>query len=476
MDRLMQERAPLWEALAKHAAGRRARFHVPAHGGRFAALKQLIGAGARFDLTELNDLDDLHAPTAAIAEAEALAAASIGAAEAHFLVNGTSAGIEALLLATVHPGARALVARDAHQSVVNGLILAGADPVYLRPAIDAAHGRSLGVPASEVVAAARSSPEAVACQLTNPNYYGIFRDYSALPYRNLPPVLVDEAHGVHLYYCDGGPGGALTAGACGTALSMHKSGLALTQSALVAVAGPTVDHGRLRAALRLVQSSSPSYLLMAGLDLARSELATHGSELIERSHERRRRLKERINRIEHLSVWTGGDSDVDSEHPLRLMVSVAALGVTGWQAAGFLADRGVDCELADFTGVLLALGYFGTEADDQRLLGGLQALARERKGPATAKFTCDWPALVALTHERALTPRDAFFAPAESVALADVAGRIAADTVCPYPPGVPLVVPGEVITVEDVSAIESVLQAGGRVHGVDLARRVSAVI
>lgn len=483
-ERLSQERAPLWEALAAHAAGRRARFHVPAHGGRFPALRSLLGPGIRFDLTELDDLGDLHAPSGPIAAAERLAAASVGADEAHFLVNGTTAGIEALLLAAVRPGDKVLIGRDAHRSVIAGLILAGAEPVYMRPRIDAAAGRSLGVPAEEVLAALAANPDAAACQLTNPNYYGIERDYGPVygavrarssPTR--PALLVDEAHGAHRYFEDGRRGD-LAAGADGAALSFHKSGLSPTQSALIALRGPAIDRVRLRAGLRVVQSSSPSYLLMAGLDLARRELALHGPELIARSRTRRRELAERVGSIEGLSVWTPAGPDVESAHPLRLVVDVAALGITGWRAAAFLSERGIDCELADFEGVLLALDFFGGAAQDRRLLAGLRALVQAGRGRRRkrAALTGEWPWLYSSARSRELTPREAFFAASEWVPLRAAAGRIAADAVCPYPPGVPLVVPGELITREDCALIETILRAGGRVQGLSQAGRLIAVV
>lgn len=473
--KLGQERAPLWEALANHAAGRRARFHVPAHGGRFPALKQLLGPGARFDLTELEGLDDLHAPAGPISEAEQLAAVSLGADEAHFLVGGTSAGIEALLLAVARPGARVLIGRDAHRSVVAGLILAGADPVFMLPRIDAS-GRSLGVPAEEVAAALAANPDAVACQLTNPNYFGVERDYTRILASAAIPVLVDEAHGVDRYYSGPGAGGALAGGAGGVALSMHKSGLSLTQSAIVAVRGPAVNRGRLRAALRLIQSSSPSYLLMASLDLARRELAIRGAELIAAARDRRQRLAERVAGIPGLAVWTPQGCGIRADHPLRLLIDVARLGISGWRAAEFLGARGIDCELADFTGVLLALDCFGSETADRRLLAALRELARaHRENGRSPAARHHLPALPVAPHSRALTPREAFFAGSEYVPLNEAAGRIAADAVCPYPPGVPLLVPGEVVTTEDQTVVSAILRAGGRVQGLDAADRIAVV-
>lgn len=483
-ERLSQERAPLWEALAAHAAGRRARFHVPAHGGRFPALRSLLGVGARVDLTELDDLGDLHAPSGPIAAAERLAAEGLGADDAHFLVNGTTAGIEALLLAAAGPGAKVLIGRDVHRSVIAGLILAGAEPVYMRPRIDGSAGRSLGVPAEEVLAALAANPDVAACQLTNPNYYGIERDYATVygavrartaPTR--PAVLVDEAHGAYRYF-EAGRRGDLAAGADGAALSFHKSGLSPTQSALVALRGPAIDRIRLRAGLRLVQSSSPSYLLMAGLDLARRELALRGPELIARSRARRRELAERVGNIEGLSVWTPTGSDVESAHPLRLLVDVTALGITGWHAAAFLAEQGIDCELADFGGILLALDFFGGATQDRRLLAGLRALARAERGRRRKRTALagEWRGLYSSARIRALTPREAFFAASEFVLLRAAAGRVAADVVCPYPPGVPLLVPGELITREDCALIETILRAGGRVQGVNEAGRLIAVV
>lgn len=477
-NRSDQQRAPLLEALTAHAAGQRARFHVPAHGGRFAELAALWRDGAALDLTELPGLDDLHDPSGPIAEAEALAAQALGAAAAHFLINGTSVGVQALLVATTRPGDRVLVGRDAHRSVIAGLIITGAKPVWLAPQVDASSGRTLGVAASTVVKAVVAAPDATVCQTTWPTFHGIKQDLAALGALSgaaRPALLIDEAHGAHHYF--GGHAATDTAlgrGADGVALSIHKSGLSPTQTAIVAT-GPRIEPGRLRAALRLLQSTSPSYPLLVGLDIARRELALHGESLVATAHARRCWLATAITALPGLSVWEPAATGLTVADPLRLTVDVAGLGLSGWTAAGFLTGRGVDCEFADHRGVLLAIPLLPAATDDQRLLAALEALVAERLRPdASADLTALAPQALR-PHRSVLSPRDAAFSPARATMLSEAAGRIAAETVCPYPPGIPLLVPGELIEPEDIAFLTALRAAGGHSHGLDAAGQIRVI-
>jgi arginine decarboxylase len=475
-----QQRAPLFEALSAHAAGQRARFHVPGHGGRFADLQRMLHDGSALDLTELPDLDDLHDPIGPIARAEELAAASIGATAAHFLVNGTTAGIEALLVAATRPGDQVLVSRDTHQSVISGLIISGARPIYMRPEVDAAVGRSLGVSARTVLDSLAARPAAAVCQLSWPTYHGIKQDLqplAALATDARPTILVDEAHGAHDYFADPPHRGtAFAFGADGTALSLHKTGLAPTQAALVASQGARIAPERLRAALRLLQSSSPSYLLLAGLDLARRELALNGARLLQAAADRRARLTRAIDGLPGLSVWSPAAPGITADDPLRLTIDVTGLGLNGWEAAEYLTARGIDTEFADFCGVLAALPLLPDPEADRRLLQVLEALAREhRMRPRTALPAPAWAANSLRERTQILDPRDAFFAATDSVPLADAGGKVAAEIISPYPPGIPLLVPGEEIQREDCELLTAIASAGGRIHGLDDAGRIRIV-
>ncbi len=465
-----QRRAPLFEALKHHVTRNYTGFHFPGHGGG-AGLPRVFPAGRelfRFDLTELPGLDDLHAPAGPIARAQELAAALYGADRTFFLVNGSTAGVQALLLAATAPGEKVLLPRNAHRAVIGGLVLSGADPVYVTPPFDAEWGFFRPPRPADVRAALQAHPDLRAVLLTHPDYYGqavvdaemaeVLRETGAI-------FLADEAHGAHLPFHAAMPVPALRLGAAAAAQSLHKLGGALTQASLLHLKGTGLSPARVSRALALLQTSSPSYLLMASLDLARRQLAVSGGRRFGRAVDLAGRLRLGLAALDGVEVFDAGPGRAD---PTKVMVSTRGLGLSGHRAAAVLRDKhSVQVEAAGFGHLLFVVGL-GTRAPDiARTLGAFRALAREHapsdlrrqtsgRRPPASDFHL-WPAPPA---PKVLTPRESWFAPARAVPVREASGLVAAETVSLCPPGIPIVFPGERLTPE-VLEYTLEIRAGG---------------
>jgi len=464
---LDQSRAPLFEALVRYMQQVRAPFHVPGHKMGAAApddLRRWLGAGAlRMDLTEAPGLDDLHAPEGVIAEAQALAAEAFGAARTFFLVGGTTAGLHGLVLAACQPGDVLAVPRNAHRSVLGALILAGVRPAWVRVAYHEELDLATRVDQTSL---RESLAGAKAALLIHPSYYGMVGDLAAeiaMVHEAGLPVLVDEAHGTHFAFHPALPPSALECGADGVVQSMHKTGGSLTQSSLCHLGrGHRLAESRVREMLRLVQSTSPSYLLMASLDLARRDLALRGRQRWEKAIDLAVAASRRLNRERGLRVWQTDD-------PTKLLIDVTGRGLTGFQAAEWLWSRGVAVEAAGLRFLLAVVTPGDTPETMETLVAALAALP-EGPGAPPAPELPPWPDVV-------LPPREAFLGPKEAVPLGDSVGRIAAEWVAPYPPGIPVVAPGERLTLDVVRYLQEAARAGYHLQGpADLRLRTIQVV
>ncbi|MDA8235716.1 MAG: aminotransferase class I/II-fold pyridoxal phosphate-dependent enzyme [Clostridia bacterium] len=450
-----QGKAPLWEAIRKHIAKRGTGFHTPGHqGGRGIDLevKDFWGLNVlQSDLTEVPGLDSLDMAQGVIREAQQLAAELHGARGTHFLVNGTSAGIMAMSLAVGGPGKVMVVPRNCHVSVIRGLILSGSKPVFVESEVDKDTGLVLGVALAALEEVLARNSEAEAVLLVHPNYFGVcgpLEEQVGLCHRYGKRVLVDEAHGSHFSFHPGLPVSAMEAGADLCAQSYHKTLSSLTQSSLLHWGERWTDEERIKGAVAMVQSTSPSYLLMASLDLARRQMALYGYELWENTLARAAWLREEINKIKGFrclsreDVYGSGFAQMDET---RLVVTGASLGLSGSQLADMLRESyTINVEMAQGAYIVLIITP-GTGEGQSRAL--LTALAQISLQGQTGRYPLTIGSLPPLPLLR-MNPREAWFARHRLVSLGDSIGRVAAQTVAPCPPGIPVLIPGEEISPE----------------------------
>lgn len=476
--KLDQTRTPLVTALKEYSGT--IRFHMPGHRGSDLAppeLVELIGKAAiAADVTGVPGLDDLHQPTGVLREAQALLAQAFGASESHFIVNGTSGAVHAMVLSCVRPGRRLLIPRNIHKSILSGIILSGATPAFCTPEYDEYLGIAMGVPPEHLEACLRRYDDIDAVLLVNPTYYGVTTDLARIcqaAHSSGATMLVDEAHGPHFRFHQAFPAPALECGADMCAHGMHKILGSLTQSSILHIRGERVERWRVRAALRVIQSTSPSYLLMASLDAARKQMVTNGKGLLERALQMARTLRNEVNEIQGLVCFgreilgRPGVTDLDET---KVTVTVKELGITGYQAEDYLRRKfNIQAEMSDLFNVLFIVSFANTEQDIKRLIEALKALAREAKGMSSKQVRgiLKQASTIVLPPEPEfrMSPREAFFAQTERVPLEKAVGRISAETVTCYPPGIPILYPGEVISPTEADYLRMVRATSLRVSG-----------
>lgn len=483
-----QATTPLLDALRECASKRHAAFYTPGH-KRGQGISQLLAdlLGPRVfqaDLPELPELDNLFAPEGVIQEAQQLAAAAFGAEHTWFLVNGSSTGIIAAVLATCSTGDKIIVPRNIHQSVIHGLILSGAIPIFVNPEYDPQLNISNSITPNAVATALKQHPEAKAIMMVYPTYYGVcgdVKEMATLAHQHGIPLLVDEAHGPHFAFHPDLPSPALSAGADLSVQSIHKVLGALTQASMLHIQGSWVNPQRISRALQLLQSSSPSYLLLASLDAARQQMALHGESLLTRTLQLADLARTRISEIPGLSVLaprspaskTPGFMELDRT---RLTVTVSALGLTGFEADEILHQQlRVTAELPSVEHLTFIISLGNTEVDIEQLVQAFTTLSQEESHRSTSNPNVDifkrWKAELLQVHPSSfilyplVSPRDAFFSPTETLPLQETVERISAELVCPYPPGVPILMPGEVITPAALDYLQQILSLGGSVTG-----------
>lgn len=466
-----QNQTPILEAIEAFTEKNPAYFNIPGHRmerGISTRWTDRVGKEIfSYDLTEASGLDDLHHPQGAILKAQQLAAEVFGARKSFFLVNGTTCGNEAMVLSCAGEGEKLLVPRNVHKSVMMGMILSGARPVYVMPEYSDNRGIWGSLKPETVYRAFEKEPDIRGLLLVSPTYYGVCSDLKALAqicHTHGAMLLVDEAHGAHLYFSDKLPKGALQLGADLCAQSIHKVTGSLTQSSMLHIGSTLADEGRVRANLQLVQSTSPSYLLMASLDAARYELALHGSEMINRAADLAERARAAIRKLKGIScIEQGEEKEIFSELDItRLTFSAKELGISGFELQELLFERfGVSTELADYENVLAVLTYANTNEDIDRLVKALSVIAEE----GDTGRTCIRPLPLPGIPPMELTPREAYFRTKRSVPWKDAVGKIAAEMLCPYPPGIPLIYPGEIVTQQIWDYMERYRREGHPFHG-----------
>ena len=466
--------APLAEAVLRYAGLGVAPFHTPGHKGGRGAHPMLrcffTEEGLRADVSLSAELDDLHEPTGCIRAAETLAAEAYGADAAYFMVNGTTGAIHTMLMAALAPGDVLLVPRNVHRSIVGAMILADGRPIYMQPETDTRLGIAMGVSLAAVERAVQEHPEARAALLVYPTYYGVATELERIAdflHAHDMLLLTDAAHGAHFAFSEELPPSAMAAGADLSAESTHKLLGSLTQSSMLLARGGRVPMERIRAASGIMQSTSPNEILLASLDLARAQMAGEGRErfavAIRAAHE----LRRRINEIEGL--WAFGAEYMGAEgmaalDPLKITVQVTGLGLTGFAAEAELRQRNIACELADARNVLLLLSYADGARESERVYAALRDMAATCAPMCTSLGAAAFISLPPIP-EIGMEPRAAYFAPRECVCVESAEGRIAAETIVFYPPGIPVLAAGDVIDGATLAYLRAMKAIGARVVG-----------
>ena len=471
---LNQSQTPIIDALQQWVSTTHAPFYTPGHkrgNGMNPLLTNHWGANVcGWDLPELPGLDNLHAPSGIIESAQALAAEVFGAQQTWFLVNGSTAGVIAAILATCGEGDKIILPRNIHSSAIAGLIHAGAVPIFIAPAYDRELDITHSITPEAVKLALEQHPDTKAVMMVYPTYYGAGGDIGAIAeivHSYDLPLLVDEAHGAHFGFHADLPPTALSLGADLTVQSTHKLLGALTQSSMLHVNSSRIDRDRLSRSLRLLQTTSPSYLLLASLDAARHQMALSGDELMSQTIELASIARKKIARIDRLSVvelapTTPGCKYLDLT---RLTVTVTGLNLTGFAADEILTDRlGVVAELPSLRHLTFIISLGNTAIDIDLLIAAFTQLAANYAQPEQLELRSIEPPINLLA-EMAITPRQAERSRHISVSVAAAIGQIGAESICPYPPGIPVLVPGEVITIEALNYLRQVLDCGGEVVG-----------
>lgn len=453
MSELKQERAPIYEALERFRKMRVVPFDVPGHkhGKGNPELVELLGEKCvGIDVNSMKPLDNLCHPVSVIREAEELAAEAFGAAHAFLMVGGTTSSVQSMVLSCCKRGDKIIMPRNVHRSAINALVLCGAQPIYVNPDVDCRLGISLGMRLEQVEAAIRNNPDAVAVFVNNPTYYGVCSDLRSivkLAHEHGMLVLADEAHGTHFYFGEGLPVSAMAAGADIAAVSMHKSGGSPTQSSFL-LTGPGVSVGHVRQIINLTQTTSGSYLLLSSLDISRRNLALRGRREFEKVIGLAEYAREEINNIGGYYAFSeelvNGNS-IFAFDRTKLSVHTLEIGLAGIEVYDILRDEyDIQIEFGDIGNILAYLSIGDRRQEVERLVSALAEVKRRYKKDRAGMLTQEYidPKVVA-------TPQEAFYAPKESLPLEETAGRICSEFVMCYPPGIPILAPGEEIT-EDI--------------------------
>ncbi|MBP2027465.1 arginine/lysine/ornithine decarboxylase [Acetoanaerobium pronyense] len=450
---------PLMDAIKEYDEKDVIPFDVPGHkhGKGTKELVDFFGERVmRIDVNSMKCLDNIGNPVSVIKEAQDLLADAYGADHAFFLTNGTSSGVQAMIMSACQAGDKVILPRNAHKSAINALILGGITPVYVQPEMDENLGIAMGVTLDKIREAIAINPEAKAVFLINPTYYGASSNLKAiveLCHKNDMAVLVDEAHGAHLHFHEELPMSAMEAGADMSAVSLHKTGGSLTQSSGLLLKEGIIDKNRVKTIINLTTSTSASYLLMASLDGARKILATRGREILCEKLELVRWARKEINAIDGMYAFSTELVDkegVFSFDETKLGINVSKLGLTGFQAYDILRDEyNIQMELGDIYNVLGIVSLGDSKDAIEALVDALKDISLKYK---KEEFKCD---LLALENpEVVIIPRDAFYMEKKILPLTDSVGEISGEYIMAYPPGIPILSPGERITKSIIDYIE----------------------
>lgn len=468
--KLSQNTAPLFDALIEYRKRRVVPFDVPGHkqGRGTPELTDFLGkACLSVDVNSMKPLDNLSHPTGVIRDAELLAAEAFGADSAFLVVGGTTAAVQAMIMSVCKSGDSIIIPRNVHKSAINTLILCGITPIYVDPGTHPALGISLGMDAENVERTIKQYPQAKAVFVNNPTYYGICSDLRrivAAAHKAGMAALVDEAHGTHFYFGEGLPTTAMAAGADMAAISMHKTGGSLTQSSLLVMKRGTVGPDYVRTIICLTQTTSASYLLMSSIDIARKTLATQGKEIFRQVVSLAEYARSEVNGIGGYYAFSReiiNGRDICDFDITKLSIHTLKIGLAGVEVYDILRDDyGIQTEFGDMGNMLAIISVGDTHYNIERLVSSLAEIKRIRSKEGIHLWDHEYVAPVVK-----LSPQEAFYAARKPVLLSESEGEISCEFVMCYPPGIPILAPGELVTKEALDYILYAKEKGSLLMG-----------
>lgn len=464
-----QKSAPIYEALERFRKRRVVPFDVPGHkrGRGNPELISLLGEKCvGLDVNSMKPLDNLGHPVSVIRRAEELTADAFGAAYAFLMVNGTTSSVQSMILSVCKAGDKIILPRNVHKSVINALVLCGGIPVYVEAKVNPEIGIAMGVEVEEMRKVMDENPDAAAVFINNPTYYGIcsnIREIAGMAHERGMKVLADEAHGTHLYFGENLPVSGIAAGADLAAVSMHKSGGSLTQSSIL-LCGPDMDAEYVRQIINLTQTTSASYLLLSSLDISRRNLALRGKESFKKVTRMAEYARSEINSIGGYYAYgkelINGDSVFDYD-VTKLSIYTQGIGLTGIEIYDLLRDEyDIQIEFGDIGNILAYISIGDRIQDIERLVGALEDIKHRYERDPSGLYCGDF-----IQPEQVMTPQDAFYARKNQLPIRETAGAVCAELVMCYPPGIPILTPGERITEEIIAYILYAKEKGCSVQG-----------
>ncbi|MDE5621284.1 MAG: aminotransferase class I/II-fold pyridoxal phosphate-dependent enzyme [Ruminococcus sp.] len=468
---LSQINAPIYEALRKFRRMRVVPFDVPGHkrGRGNMELTEFLGEDCMsVDVNSMKPLDNLCHPVSVIKDAEMLAAQAFDAANAFFMVGGTTSAVQSMIMYACKSGDKIIMPRNVHRSAINALILCDAVPVYVNPDVNRRLGIALGMSVEQVEKAIEENPDAKAVLVNNPTYYGICSDLkriTEIAHTHGMLVLVDEAHGTHFYFGENFPVTAMKAGADIASVSMHKSGGSLTQSSFLLM-GENINSDYMRQVINLTQTTSASYLLLSSLDISRKRLALSGREIFAETVEMAEYARSEINEIGGYYAYSkeliNGDSIYDFDVS-KLSVYTLPVGLAGIEVYDLLRDEyDIQIEFGDIGNILAYISVGDRKRDIERLISAMSEIKRRFGKSGAGMLTQEY-----INPIVAETPRRAFYADKVSLPLEKSAGRVCSEFVMCYPPGIPILAPGELITDEIIEYIKYAKDKGCSMTGTE---------
>lgn len=471
MNKLSQERAPIYEALGKYKELRIVSFDVPGHkqGSGNPMLKDFLGEKClSVDVNSMKMLDNLCHPTSVIKEAELLAADAFGAENAFLMVGGTSSSVQAMVMSVCRPGDKIIMPRNVHRSAINALIVGGVTPVYVNPGVDKRLGIPLGMSLKDIKKTIDENPDAKAIIVNNPTYYGICSDLKSIvqmAHESGMKVLVDEAHGTHFYFGDHMPITAMGAGADMAAVSMHKTGGSLTQSSFL-LTGNGMNAEYVRQIINLTQTTSGSYLLISSLDISRMNLALNGKEIFKKVQEMSEYARREINQIGGFYAFSKELINADTIYDFditKLSIHTREMGLAGVEVYDILRDDyGIQIEFGDIGNILGIISVGDRLLDIERLIAALSEIKRLYSKDPSGMFDHEY-----IEPHVVLSPKEAFYGKKHQEPIKEAEGKVSAEFVMCYPPGIPILAPGERISKDAIDYIEYAREKGSLLTGTE---------